>query len=218
MILTRVKKDGRTVRMLSRKTNELIVTETRAPKPFRAVPRQVGLRIASLEQSKKFLVRYQDVVNLTVTATRCWKCGVPIVAYQPALRKVEGSRNKQDAELTIVKLNGQDVVLGAMLPYNHYREGLFTYYLTKERRLARFSFLHCADCHIAAEHGEDLLACLLGTPDWKRDLMKPFLAVSSDDEWAQSMFRWSGIELVGLDGPSVGPKELMEQSAKKGKP
>jgi len=198
---------------LNRQTNELIVTETRAPKPFRALPRQVSLHITALDESKKFLVRYQDFVGQYVSAVRCWKCGTAIVTYQPALRRVEGSRS--EGELTKVVVNGEPMILGAMLPFNHYREGLFSY-RTPQGVLARFSFLHCADCSITDEHGEDLLACLLGQMDHRRDHLKSVLTVSSDDAWAQSMYRWSGIELVGLDGPSLSPKELMEQSAQKG--
>ena len=215
MILTRVNKDGRTVRLFSHKTNELIVTETRAPADWRALPRIVQERILSLEQSKKFLVRYQDFAGQYVAGVRCWKCGTPIIGWAPALRKPEGSsRKKQDGELTKVRVNGEDMVLGALLPLNHYREGLYTY-RTAKGSLAQFSFLHCADCHVATEHGEDLLACHLGGIDVSREFFKPFVSLSSDDAWAQFMFRWSGIELVGLHGPSLGPKELMEQ-AKKG--
>ena len=194
---------------LNRQTNEPIVTETRQPKPFRSLPRPVSDRIASLDASKQFLVRYQDFVGQYVSAVRCWKCGTAVCTYQPALRKVEGSR-QHDGELTKVMVNGEPMILGAMLPFNHYREGLFTY-RTPHGVLARFSFLHCADCHIAEAHGEDLLACLLGQFDHRRDHMKPYMPVLSDDAWAQYLFRWSGIELVGLDGPSLSPADLMQR-------
>lgn len=194
---------------LNHQTNEVIVTETRAAAPFRALPRTVSERIASLDQSKKFLVRYQDFVGQYVSTVRCWMCGTPIVSYQPALRKVEGGR-QNDGELTKVMVNGSSMILGAMLPFHHYREGLFTY-RTAQGVPAKFSFLHCADCQITTEHGEDLLACLLGQFDHRRDYLKPYLAVSSDDAWAQSMFRWSGIELVGTVGPSKSPADLMNE-------
>lgn len=193
---------------LNRQTNERIVTETRQPAPFRALPRPISERIAELDASKTFLVRYQDFVGPYVSAVRCWKCRTAIVSYQPALRKVEGSR-QNDGELTKVIVNGEPMILGAMLPFNHYREGLFSY-RTQQGVLARFSFLHCADCTIGEANGEDLLACLLGQMDHRRDHLKSVLTVSTDDAWAQLMFRWSGIELVGLDGPSLSPADLMQ--------
>jgi len=201
---------------LNRQTNEPIVTETRLPKPFRAIPRPIMDRIVGnqengiigLDESKKFLVRYQDFVGQYVSAVRCWKCGTPIVSYQPALRKVEGTKN--EGALTTVTVNGQPMILGAMLPFNHCREGLFIY-RTAQGVLARFSFLHCADCTITDAHGEDLLACLLGQMDYRRDHLKSVLALSTDDAWAQFMYRWSGIELVGRDGPSRSPHDMMKQ-------
>lgn len=213
MIKTHTNTAGRTVKTLNRKTNQIIVTETRQPKPFRALPRQVSDQIAALEVSKKFLVRYQDLINLSVTATRCWKCGVVICAYQPALRKVEGASGSNNAELVKATINGQETVLSAMLPYQHYREGLFAYHIPRRQIIPvpTFSYLHCADCQIKDEDGESLLACLLGCPDWKRDLLKASVLPQSDDEWAQRMYYWSGIELVGRAGPSVSPADLMKR-------
>lgn len=208
MILTHANKAGRMVRTLNRKTNQVIVTETRLPRPFRAVPRPVGLRIEALDVSKKFLVRYQELMGKYVSAVRCWKCGVPIVAYQPVLRPVEGQPNA--GEITTLNINGREMVVGAMLPFSHYREGEFAY-RDQHRRLAKFSYLHCADCHIEDAHGEDLLACLLGQFDHRRDHMKAHLSVLSDDEWAQYMFGWSGIELVGKVGPSISPADMMRK-------
>lgn len=212
----------RTIRLFDRRTNELIVTEDRDPAPFRALPRQVRDRIlgnekagiVGLETSKAFLVRYQEFTDKYVTAVRCWKCGRLICAYQPALRKVEG-KDKTKGEVTVMtSINGQSMVIGALLPFHHYREGLFSY-RTQQGRLANFSYLHCADCHIGDEHGEDLLACLLGQIDARRDYTKTYMEFESDDSWAQTMFRWSGIELVGKYGASLGPKELMEDAAKR---
>ena len=214
MILT-TREGTQLVPLLDRRTNEPIVTESRQPMPFRALPRPIldhivgneTKGIVGLETSKKFLVRYQDFVGQYVSAVRCWKCGVSIVAYQPALRPVEGSPDA--GELTTVNLNGKEMVLGAMLPFQHYREGEFAY-RDHRLRLAKFTYLHCADCQIEDAHGENLLACLLGQFDHRRDHLKPYMAVMSDDEWAQSMFRWSGIELVGKAGQSLSPADLMK--------
>src|SRR3990167_4833559 len=96
---------------LNRQTNEPIVTETRQPKPFTSLPRPVSDRMASLDASKQFLVRYQDFVGQYVSAVRCWKCGTAVCTYQPALRKVEGSR-QHDGELTKVMVNGEPMILG----------------------------------------------------------------------------------------------------------
>lgn len=202
---------------LDRRTNLPIVTETRQATPFRALPRAIMDRIVGneakgiigLETSKKFLVRYQELIGQYVSAVRCWKCGVPIVAYQPALRPIEGHPNA--GELTTVTLNGKEMVVGAILPFSHYREGLFEYRIPGRniKPVPSFSYLHCADCQIKDEDGEDLLACLLGQFDHRRDHMKAHLSVLSDDEWAQYMFGWSGIELVGKVGPSISPSDMM---------
>lgn len=213
MIKTKVVQvDGepdRVMRLFDRRTNELIVTEDRQPKPFRALPRQVSLHITALDVSKTFLVRYQDFMDQYVSAVRCWKCGRAICAYQPALRKVEGKEATTGAVTVMTMLNGKELVVGAMLPFTHYREGLFEY-RTRQGRQAQFSYLHCADCHIASAHGEDLLACLLGQLDYRRDYLKQFMALDSDDTWAQTMYRWSGIELIGTSGPSLSPSDLMQ--------
>lgn len=197
-------------------TNEQIVIETRELKPFRALPRAIldrivgneAKKIKGLDTTKTFRVRYQDFVGQYVSAVRCWKCSTPIVSYQPALRKVEGTKN--EGALTTVKVNGESMILGAMLPFNHYREGLFLY-RTSQGVLSRFSFLHCADCTITDAHGEDLLACLLGQMDHRRDHLKLVQSVSSDDAWAQYLSRWSGIELVGREGPSRSPQDMMNK-------
>jgi hypothetical protein len=197
---------------LHRQTNEPVVTETRVSAPWRALPRPVRDRVVSLDTAKTFLVRYQDFVGRNVSAVRCWKCGTPIIAYAPVLRRIDGGR-AQEVELTKVMVGGQELLLGALLPMNHYREGLFTF-RAMNGALAAFSYLHCADCHIANEHGEDLLACHLGGLDRLRDTMKDAVVMSTDDAWAQFMYRWSGIELVGLSGPSKSPSDLMNEMKK----
>lgn len=214
-------RDGRDVRVISRKTNDFIVTETRTAAPWRALPRAVKDRVVGLEASRVFLVRYLDHQGPMIVAVRCWKCGTPIQTYQPVLRPIAGAKQGQNSgELTLVRVNGREMVVGTLLPFNHYREGLFAYRMQMPGRrrylseLAHFSFLHCADCHIGSEHGEELLACMLGQKDARRDLIKPYVEVASDDEWAQWMYHWSGIELVGITGPSIGPKDLLDPERK----
>lgn len=206
--------------VLNRQTNEPVVTETRAPAKWRALPRAVRDRIVGnpdkgivgLETSKKFLVKYQDFAEKYVSGVRCWKCGTLIVSWAPTLRLPDGARTDAEAQLTTRMVNGQAMILASLLPLNHYREGLCAY-RNAEGRMGAFSYLHCADCSLASSDGDDLLACHLAGFDAQREFFKTFSPVISDDDHAQNMFRWSGVEIVGLDGPSLGPKELMEQAA-----
>jgi len=65
---------------------------------------------------------------------------------------------------------------------------------------------------IRDEHGEDLLACFLAGHDHSRNSFQLY----SDDFWAQWMWRFSGIELVGKDGDSKGPADFMREASPKG--
>lgn len=206
----------------NRQTNLPTVTETRAPGAWRALPRRIRERIVGnpekalvgLETSNRFLVRYQDFVGLAVTRVRCWKCGTIIVGIAPALQLPPGAKRDANAQFIKVTIDGQELLLGMLLARNHYREGLCTY-RTADGRLAQFSYLHCADCTLTDADGEDLLACHVGGLDHLRDTIKSAKA-DNDDAWAQYMYHWSGVEVVGLAGPSHGVKELMDEAMKKG--
>lgn len=214
--------EGNTV--LDRRSNAPIITETRAPQPFRALPRPVRDHIighpekgiVGLDTSKAFLVRYQEFAGPYVSRIRCWKCGTAIVSWAPALRLPDGSTNPNDAETTKVTVSGKEMILGSLLPLNHYREGLFAYRATNGS-LNAFSYLHCADCSIVSGDGDSLFACLLGGFDLHRDAFQHLMALPSDDAWAQSMYRWNGIELIGTQGPSLSPKDMMDAATNRGR-
>ena len=208
MILTN--EEGRKV--ISRKTNMFIVKETRERTPFRALPREFKDRILGNASTgvtaTKLIVRYQEFQNQAITAVRCWKCGRPVMGYQPLYRGATGKDSAGRASVTIVNLNGKEMVLGSLLPYAHYREGVFNA-RTANGRFHPFSYIHCADCHFKDEDGSDLLACHLGGHDIGREKARQLSY--DDDAWAQSMYTWSGAEPIGIVGPSLSPEDLMKK-------
>lgn len=206
-------------KLISRRTNQFIVEETRAPGPFRALPRDVKDLILGNSKTgvtaTTMIVRYQEFQGQAMTAVRCWKCGRVVMGYQPLFRRNEGKGGKDQATVAIVTLNGKDMVQCGLLPYSHFREGVFKARATNGR-FTSFSYIHCADCQIKDEHGADLLACNLGGLDISRERMRN--ETYNDDPWAQTMYGWSGVELIGKDGPSLSPQEMMALELKKGMP
>lgn len=193
--------------VLDRRSNEPIVTEDRTPGPLRALPRPIKERAESYATTDKWHPHYQQIESGMLTALNCWKCLRPIVGWAPALRRPAGWRPGDVDEL--IQVNGQPAV--KLTPFNHYREGLF-HYRRPDGVLADFSYLHCADCHISDGDGEDLLTCMLVGHDDARNAHQLY----TDNFWAQWMWRWSAIELVGRNGASKGPKDLIQAALKRG--
>lgn len=136
------------------------------------------------------------------------------MGYQPLYRAADGRDSVGRASLTIVRVNGKEMVLGSLLPFSHYREGTFSV-RTANGRLHPFTFIHCADCHFRDEHGADLLACHLGGHDIGREIARQI--GYDDDAWAQWMYTWSGAEPIGLVGASVSPDALMKKAVQEQK-
>jgi len=188
---------------LDRRSGEPIVTETRAPGPFGALPRAIRDRVLGYAQSKLWVPLYQSYTQGMQTGVSCWKCGRNLIGWAPALRRPAGWKAGQDDELVLV--NGAPAV--CLLPFNHYREGAYAYQ-RPDGVASWFSYLHCADCTIKSEDGPDLLACFLAGHDTTNTLKQLYAA----DAWAQWMWRWSNITLMGLHGRSKGPHDLMKEA------
>ena len=185
--------------VLDRRSGEPIVTEDRKPEPWRALPRESRERILSYDTSGLWKPRYQRYEGNFLAGVQCWKCGRDLIGPAPALRK------SPDGQAYQVMLNGQPAVM--LLPYNHYREGLY-HYRRADGLGADFSYLHCADCTIQNADGPDLLACYLAGHDISRAIFNLY----DDDTWAQWMWRYSGIELDQKNGASKGPEDLMKEA------
>lgn len=193
--------------LLDRRSNEPIVTEDRAPGPFRALPRKHRDRAVSYEQSKAWLPIYQRYEQGLMVGLACWKCGRSIVGWAPALRRPASWKPGDPDEL--IHVNGSPAV--KLTCHNHYREGVFRY-RRPDGVFSEFSYLHCADCTITDADGDDLLTCFLTGHDHTRTT----LGLYDDDVWAQWMWRWSAVELVGRQGASKGPGDLIQEALKKG--
>ncbi len=200
--------------LLDRLSGEPVVTEDRAPGPYRALPRDSKDRlignpekgIVGYQESRKWFPVYQVFNQGVLVSMSCWKCQREIVGWMPALRPVRGG-NYNEAEQVLV--GGQPAV--RLTPHNHYREGLYLYQ-RPNGILGEFSYLHCADCTIGDADGPDLLACFLAGHDRTRETYQLY----DDDTWAQWMWRWSGIELIGRRGPSIGIADIMAEAQKRG--
>lgn len=195
------------VPVLDRRSGEPIVTEDRAPGPFRALPRPYKDSALSFIANKTWQPLYQRYESGLMVGLHCWKCGRNLVGWAPALRRPDGWRQGDNDEL--IHVNGQPAV--KLTCFNHYREGMFGYARPDGVR-SEFSYLHCADCTIAESDGEALLTCFLAGHDNTRTTFHLY----TDDFWAQWMWRWSAIELVGKNGPSKGPGDLMQDASRKG--
>jgi len=203
--------------LISNETGVVIVQETRARLPFRSLPREFSDRILGNKKEgilpMKLDVQYQEFRGQSIVSVRCWKCPRIVIGYQPVYsRSRDGNKNMADA--TTVNINGKNMVVGSLLPYSHYREGIFNSKL-KDGRMQSFSYIHCADCGFKDEDGPDILACHLGGLDVANETMRN--ESTDDDAWAQSMFRWSGVELIGKAGASLSPADMIGLELKKSK-
>lgn len=199
---------------LDRRSNEPIITEDRALSPYRALPRASRDRLLGnpakdligYETSGVWLPKYQQYDNGMMVGLKCWKCRRELAGWMPALRRIPNMKPDDPAEL--VNINGKPAV--RFTPYNHYREGQYRY-RRPDGIFGTFSYLHCADCFITDADGEALLDCFLAGHDYTRETLRLF----TDDYWAQWMWRWSAIALIGRDGASLGPGDLIKEAMAK---
>lgn len=188
--------------IFDRRSNEPIVTEDRKPEPYRALPRAARQRVLEYAQTQRWHPEYQRYDNGLLVGLQCWKCARPLVGWAPALRRPAGWHPGDNDELILV--NGQPAV--RLTCFNHYREGFYRSRQPNGVNLD-FSYLHCADCVITDADGPDLLACFLAGHDQTRTILRLY----QDDFWAQWMWRYSAVELVGRVGESLGPHDLMRK-------
>lgn len=198
---------------VDRRSGEFVITETRTQRPWRALPQGTSLnvqaKVQELEESKVWLVKYQEFVDRLMTGVRCWKCGTHIVTWQPVLVRPAGSPPEASPQ-QLVDRHGRPCVTMA---FNHlYREGEYVYRLPGRDLMAKFTYLHCADCRIVEGDGFELYAILLAGLDHNREASDPGKRRISDDAWAQFMSRYAGVELVGLSGASKGPEQIIKEN------
>ena len=155
--------------------------------------------------------RFIDYVDHLACCVRCYKCAAPIQTLIPALYKPHGSKSDSAAQ-PMHSPQGERMV--RMAPTPTFRMGFYRYrkLIDNQEVLGRFEFLHCADCHPQHDDGESLLACLLAGLHDELDHIVARLTLGANEDLDRArraqMAHFDDIELIGLDGSSMGPLDL----------
>lgn len=192
-----------------------IIKEERRPGRWRALPKDIGARAHQLQgqTTGSWWPGYQDIDSLGIAMVGCMKCRTPIQGFQPKLYRPEASKPDSQAVYRYRPLpQGKQGVEVALLPYTHFRMGMYEYRWANDRLPSRFEFIHCADCHIKDEDGPNLLVCCLAglddTREWSAKLNGR--RDPTDHEHATHMWRFSQpVEFIGVAGSSLSIKDLM---------
>jgi len=154
-------------------TDHPLITESRPIAPYTALPRSIGNYIRQMLEVGQWTVRYLKPVQ-GGSVIGCWKCGRPMTGWQ----RIPGQ-----------EVDGKPAV--SLGPFGHYRETRLAAYLPRVDRRVVYTVLHCADCVIAEEHGQEALSIHLAAHDQEYLAKRPI----SRDEWAQRCWPWGDVEL-----------------------
>lgn len=185
-------KETRRVRVLRPGKNECTCPGNRCH--WYPLPRQPFSTIIHAVQGEgtPWYPNYQEWSKGKPSRLRCWKCGRDLSSWRMAL--------SQDGNPVMVGLHYGV----ALLPLPHYRAKHFALQLTSVDEQATIDVLHCADCEIKAEDGEQLVACYLGglwdahahAERWAEQIELKFEKLSPD-RMATYFSRWSRAEPIG---------------------
>lgn len=149
--------------------------------------------------SDRWFPNYQDWRDGVQQRLRCWKCGRDIKGWRMLLSPLGHP----------IEYEGRLGMSYGLLP--HYRAVRFDAYLPTMDERIWFYALHCADCDLKAEDGNQVLACYLAGL-WRStvqawDLIdQARLDIPKDkDRIASRLYEWSGAEPIGphpLDTPN----------------
>ena len=169
-----------------------MVKEQRSPSKgrWRPLPRAHSERAKDLQSAQKWYVDYQHFQDGSRVGLKCWKCGRDIMGWKEVLVTAKTQANRKPGEpIQAVPLKIGEKIAVQLGVYNHYREGIFGFY--RDGIFGQFTYLHCAECVIKDEDGENLLAIFLAGRDDEREETRRYVEPpATDDQWASYMFRY----------------------------
>lgn len=155
--------------------------------------RPIGDLVHQLEShdDQPWWPRHQTWQEGGPSSVLCWKCGRAIKGWRPKLTPFGDH----------VYVDGLPAV--HLTLYDHYRAKRFQAYLPRLTETVQFDVLHCADCEIKAEDGQQIVAIylsgLLEAYRYGEELGKKLKLASahSPDTIATYLARWAGVEPLG---------------------
>lgn len=164
------------------------VQEERATAVWSSLPRKPwGTLLPDYEKSGTWQPKSLEWGPQGLSRVRCIKCGVDLRSLRSAL-----DRNGARIQLP----NGQ--LLGGLLMLNHYRAKYWHVWQPAVQTTVRIAVLHCADCGLAAEDGDPVVACYLAALQLDYLHTKTVEGPGPDPhEWASHLVRWGKAESIG---------------------